>query len=164
MEIAIIGEGEVVIRFIDRHGHTLLQERLVVSGPPGVQALRHVSLAIGTVRGPAELAPVVASLSNPQPRASRAADARRSAAVRPSRATRHAAGRRPRRLAAPASRASASRRWRACCGPRRTPLAAVADREAEAAFDVMCTFPSATVVEMLGRRCAEVAEGAGIGN
>jgi len=26
MEIAIIGEGEVVIRFIDRHGHTLLQE------------------------------------------------------------------------------------------------------------------------------------------
>ena len=68
MEIAIIGEGEVVIRFIDRHGHTLLQERLVVSGPPGVQALRHVVLSVGTVRGPAELAPVVASLSNPQQR------------------------------------------------------------------------------------------------
>jgi hypothetical protein len=68
MEIAIIGEGEVVIRFIDRHGHTLLQERLVISGPPGVQALRHVVLSVGTVRGPAELAPVVASLSNPEQR------------------------------------------------------------------------------------------------
>jgi len=68
MEIAIIGDGEVVIRFIDRHGHTLLQERLVISGPPGVQALRHVALSVGTVRGPAELAPVVASLSNPEQR------------------------------------------------------------------------------------------------
>ena len=68
MEIAIIGEGEVVIRFIDRHGQTLLQERLVVSGPPGVQALRYVSLSIGTVGGPAELAPVVASLGNSQQR------------------------------------------------------------------------------------------------
>lgn len=68
MEIAIIGEGEVVIRFIDQRGSTLLQERLVVSGPPGVQALRNVSLSIGTVRGPAELAPVLASLSNPEQR------------------------------------------------------------------------------------------------
>jgi hypothetical protein len=32
MEIAIRGEGEVVIRFIDQHGQTLLQERLVISG------------------------------------------------------------------------------------------------------------------------------------
>jgi hypothetical protein len=68
MKIAIIGEGEVVIRFIDRHGQTLLQERLVVSGPPGVQALRHVLLSIGTISGPAELAPVVASLSNSKQR------------------------------------------------------------------------------------------------
>jgi hypothetical protein len=64
MEIAIIGEGEVVIRFIDRQGRTLLQERLVVSGPPGVQARRYVSLSIGTVDGRVELAPVVAALSN----------------------------------------------------------------------------------------------------
>src|SRR5207302_10146662 len=35
--------GEVVIRFIDRHGHTLLQERLVVSGPPGVRSEEHTS-------------------------------------------------------------------------------------------------------------------------
>jgi hypothetical protein len=68
MEIAIIGEGEVVIRFIDRHGRTLLQERFVVSGPPGVQALRQVPLSIGTVDGPAELAPVITSVSSSRPR------------------------------------------------------------------------------------------------
>ena len=68
MEIAIIGEGEVVIRFIDRNGQTLLQERLVVSGPPGVQALRQVPLSIGTVDGPAELAPVITSVSTSRPR------------------------------------------------------------------------------------------------
>src|SRR5262249_62412349 len=68
MEITIIGEGEVVIRFIDRNGQTLLQERLVVSGPPGVQALRQVPLSIGTVDGPPELAPVITSVSTPPPR------------------------------------------------------------------------------------------------
>jgi hypothetical protein len=68
MEIAIIGEGEVVLRFIDREGDTLLQERLVVSGPPDVRAVRIVPLSIGTVRGPAELAPVLVSLSNPRQR------------------------------------------------------------------------------------------------
>jgi hypothetical protein len=68
MEIAIIGVGEVVIRFIDRQGQTLLQERLVVSGPPGVQARRYVPLSIGTVRGRAELAPVLASRDNPRQR------------------------------------------------------------------------------------------------
>lgn len=68
MEIAIVGEGEVVIRFIGRHGQTLLQERLVVSGPPGVQALRYVPLSIGTVGGPVELAPVLVSHSNPKQR------------------------------------------------------------------------------------------------
>jgi hypothetical protein len=68
MEIAIVGEGEVVIRYIDRQGDTLLQERLVVSGPPDVRALRIVPLSVGTARGPAELAPVLASLSNPRQR------------------------------------------------------------------------------------------------
>ncbi len=68
MEIAIFGAGEVIIRFIDQHGDTLLQERLVVSGPPGVQALRYVPLSIGTARGPAELAPVFASLGNSRQR------------------------------------------------------------------------------------------------
>jgi hypothetical protein len=68
MEIAIMGEGEVVIRFIDRQGDTMLQERLVVSGPPDVRAVRIVPLSIGTVRGPAELAPVLVSMSNPRQR------------------------------------------------------------------------------------------------
>jgi len=68
MEIAIRGEGELVVRFIDRQGQTLLQERLVVSGPPGVQARRYVSLSIGTVRGRAELAPVLVSRGNPRQR------------------------------------------------------------------------------------------------
>src|SRR5262249_1388890 len=68
MEIAVIGAGEVVIRFIDRHGRTLLQERLVVSGPPGVQALRQGPLSIGTVDGPPEIAPVITSVSNPRQR------------------------------------------------------------------------------------------------
>jgi hypothetical protein len=68
MEIAIFGQGEVVIRFIDGHGQTLLQERLVVSGPSGVQALRYVPLSIGTVDGPADLAPVLTSLSNSKQR------------------------------------------------------------------------------------------------
>jgi hypothetical protein len=63
MEIAIVGAGEVLIRFIDRQGDTLLQERLVVSGPPDVRALRIVPLSLGTVDGPAEVAPVLASLS-----------------------------------------------------------------------------------------------------
>ena len=66
MEIAIVGEGEAVIRYIDRHGQTLLQERLVVSGPPGVTVLRHMPLSIATVRGPAALAPVITSVSPDQ--------------------------------------------------------------------------------------------------
>ena len=45
-----------------------LDGQLVVSGPRGVQALRSVSLSIGTVGGPAELAPVVSSRSNPRQR------------------------------------------------------------------------------------------------
>ena len=68
MEIAIRGEGEVLIRFIDRQGDTLLQERLVVSGPPDVRALRIVALSIGTVHGPSELAPVLVSRSNARQR------------------------------------------------------------------------------------------------
>ena len=62
LKIAISGEGEVIIRFIDRLGQTLMQERLMVSGPPDVRALRYVPLTIGTTRGAAELAPVVVSI------------------------------------------------------------------------------------------------------
>jgi hypothetical protein len=44
VEIAIRGEGELVICFIDKSGQTLLQERLTVSGSPKIEALRIVEL------------------------------------------------------------------------------------------------------------------------
>lgn len=59
MEIAIIGEGEAVIRFIDKNGETLLQEKLVVSGSPTVEGRRIIDLSVQTVRGPVPLAPVL---------------------------------------------------------------------------------------------------------
>jgi hypothetical protein len=59
MEIAISGEGEVIIRFIDRDGATLLQERVTIAGPEGVRAVRNVSLSIGTVGGRAQVVPVL---------------------------------------------------------------------------------------------------------
>ena len=61
MEITIIGGGEVLIRYINRRGETLMQERLVVSGPPDVIAIRSMPLSIGTVDGFSELAPVLVS-------------------------------------------------------------------------------------------------------
>ena len=80
MEIAIVGQGEVVIRFIDQHGDSLLQERLVVSGLPDVEALRYVPPSIGTVGGPrrgrprarlAEQSPAARDLRRRRPRALR---------------------------------------------------------------------------------------------
>src|SRR5262249_40444938 len=74
MEIAVIGAGEVVIRFIDRHGRTLLQERLVVSAPAGGPGRRGVRArgrgpwSMGPVDGPAEIAPVITSVSNSRQR------------------------------------------------------------------------------------------------
>ncbi len=68
MEIAIRGEGELVIRFIDNTGQTLMQERLTVSGSPKTQALRVVELSLRTADGDAAVAPVLASQSNPAQR------------------------------------------------------------------------------------------------
>ena len=59
MEIAITGEGEVVIRFIDPSGKTLLQERIAVSGSPTTEARRIVDLRLDTTAGRAQLAPVL---------------------------------------------------------------------------------------------------------
>ncbi len=61
MQILISGGGEVVLRFVDHKGHTLMQERLVVAGPAGVHSLRQVPLTIQTTRGPVGVAPVVVS-------------------------------------------------------------------------------------------------------
>ena len=68
MEIAIAGEGAVVIRFIDKSGQTLLEERIAVSGSPTVQALRVVDLSLNTTGGRALLAPVLMQQSNPEQR------------------------------------------------------------------------------------------------
>lgn len=68
MEIAIIGEGEVLIRFIDRNGQTLMQERLMVSGSPTVEGRRTIDLSVKTIDGIVPLAPVLIRQSNPKQR------------------------------------------------------------------------------------------------
>ena len=49
-------------------GSIMLQIAVEQTFPPGVQARRYVSLSIGTVRGRAELAPVLASRNSPRQR------------------------------------------------------------------------------------------------
>jgi hypothetical protein len=68
MEIAMAGEGEVVIRFIDTRGRTLMQEKLVVSGSPTVEARRIVALSVQTSSGTTLLSPVLIRQSNPKQR------------------------------------------------------------------------------------------------
>jgi hypothetical protein len=68
VEIAIRGEGELVIRFIDKSGQTLLQERLTVSGSPKIEARRIVELSLETAAGRALLAPVMVQQSNAKQR------------------------------------------------------------------------------------------------
>jgi hypothetical protein len=69
MDIAIAGPGELVIRFIDQTGSTLIQEKLVVSGSPNVQARRTIVLyANTTTRGRVPVSPVLVRQSNPEQR------------------------------------------------------------------------------------------------
>ena len=68
MQIAIAGEGELVIRYIDKDGRTLMQERLVVSGARAIQAFHVVPLSLRTVDGGTDVAPVLVSRSNPRQR------------------------------------------------------------------------------------------------
>jgi hypothetical protein len=68
MEIAITGEGELVIRYIDKDGQTLMQERLTVSGLPTMEARHLAPLALQTVHGPVDVAPVLVRRSNPRQR------------------------------------------------------------------------------------------------
>ena len=64
MEIEIKGEGELVMRFIDKTGQTLMQERLTVSGSPKMTALRVIELSLRTGEYDAAVAPVLVSQSN----------------------------------------------------------------------------------------------------
>jgi len=69
VEIAIRGEGALVIRFIDKSGQTLLQERLTVSGSPKIEARRIVELSLETTTGRRALvAPVLVQQSNAKQR------------------------------------------------------------------------------------------------
>jgi hypothetical protein len=66
MEIAILGEGEVVIRFIDSKGRTLIQEKVGVFGSPTVEARRTIALSVETTGGAVPLSPVLVRQSNPK--------------------------------------------------------------------------------------------------
>jgi hypothetical protein len=68
MEIAIAGEGEVTVRFIDQNGQTLMQEKIAVAGSPTVQARRIIALWADTASGRVPLAPVLVRYSNPHQR------------------------------------------------------------------------------------------------
>ena len=68
MEIAIVGEGELVIRYIDKDGQTLMQERLTVSGLPTMEARHLAPLALRTVQGATDVAPVLVRRTNPRQR------------------------------------------------------------------------------------------------
>jgi hypothetical protein len=64
MEIEIRGEGELVMRFIDKAGQTPMQERLTVSGSPKMTALRVIELSLRTAAGDVAVAPVLVSQSS----------------------------------------------------------------------------------------------------
>ncbi|HET9963065.1 MAG TPA: hypothetical protein VFQ34_12060 [Nitrospiraceae bacterium] len=64
MDIVVTGPGEVLIRYINAAGETLLQEKLVVSGSPTVEGRRAIDLSIQTKSGPVPVAPVLVSHSN----------------------------------------------------------------------------------------------------
>ena len=68
MEIAIAGEGELVIRYIDKDGRTLMQERLVVSGSPTMQARHLAPQTLQTTDGAADVAAVLVRRSNARQR------------------------------------------------------------------------------------------------
>ncbi len=68
MEISIIGPGEVVIRFIDSKGETLVQETVVVSGSPTVEGRRTIDLSVRTADGQRPLAPVLVRQGNSKQR------------------------------------------------------------------------------------------------
>jgi hypothetical protein len=68
MEIAIAGEGELVLRYIDKQGRTLMQERLVVSGSPTMEARHLAASALQTADGAVDVAPVLVRRSNARQR------------------------------------------------------------------------------------------------
>ena len=68
MEISLDGEGEVLLRFIDAKGRTILEERLAVSGSSAVRAKRIVPLVLETTEGELPVVPVLVRRTNEQQR------------------------------------------------------------------------------------------------
>ena len=56
--------GTIVVRFINKKGQTLLEERLRVSGSPTVQAKRSVPVELETSEGKVLVAPVLVQQSH----------------------------------------------------------------------------------------------------
>jgi hypothetical protein len=134
MEIAIAGEGELVIRYIDKDGRSLMQERLVVSGSPTMEARHLAPHTLQTTDGAAEVAAVLVRRSNARQRVTfdrqaqltRAGAARRSAAPRRSRWRRRAVGHPSRSPASAPRRRPTTPPW--CAWPPRPRAGDVADR------------------------------------
>jgi hypothetical protein len=59
MEIAMKGSGEIVVRFIDRRGKTLMQESIRISGSETIEAKREISLFVETFSGQVLVSPVL---------------------------------------------------------------------------------------------------------
>jgi hypothetical protein len=66
MEVTIKGAGEVVIRLIDAKGKTMMEQTMVASGSPTVEAKASVALELETDHGTVAVAPVLARCSNPR--------------------------------------------------------------------------------------------------
>lgn len=64
MEITIHGEGTIVVRFINKKGQSLLEERLAVSGSATVQARSIVPVELEMTGGKEPVAPVLVQRSH----------------------------------------------------------------------------------------------------
>lgn len=66
MEVTVKGAGEVVIRLIDPKGKTIMEQTMVASGSPTIEAKASVPLELETDGGTVAVAPVLAGQSNPR--------------------------------------------------------------------------------------------------
>lgn len=64
MEVTIVGEGELRIRLVDSKGRTMMDQKMVASGSPTVQAKALLPLELETADGQVPVAPVLAYQSN----------------------------------------------------------------------------------------------------
>lgn len=66
MEVTVRGAGEVVVRLIDANGKTMMEQTMIASGSPTVEARARVALELETEDGTLAVAPVLARQSNPR--------------------------------------------------------------------------------------------------